>query len=98
MDREVVGVRTAADESDHPVRRRVNDVVDVAGVVALENADGNAFVGIAPRNALRAHRRRKDGQRRDDDQRTTDEWLHGEPPGQIKHRLVTDYNVTTSDD
>ena len=41
VNRQVVRVRTAPDEPDDPVDGRIDDVMDVAGVVALEDPHGD---------------------------------------------------------
>jgi hypothetical protein len=51
--RQVVRVRAALDDANDLVDGRVDDVVSVSGVVALENADRDPLVGVEPRHALR---------------------------------------------
>ena len=36
----------------HPVGRGIDDVMDVAGVVALQDPDGDAVVGVEPGHSL----------------------------------------------
>jgi hypothetical protein len=59
MDRQIVGIRAALDESNHLVAGWIDDVVDVAGVVALQDANGNPCIGIEPGHSLRRQRCRK---------------------------------------
>ena len=44
MDSQVVGVRTALDQAHHLVDCWIDDLVDVAGVVALQDAHRDAVV------------------------------------------------------
>ena len=71
VDGQVVRVRTAPDEPGHPVDGRIDDVVDVAGVVALEDPHRHPVVGVEPGNPLRCRWRHQDhdaeeGKRRPD--------------------------------
>jgi hypothetical protein len=59
MSGQIVRVRTTPDETRDPVRSRIDDVMDVARVVALEDSHGDALVGIEPRDPLAGHRRRQ---------------------------------------
>jgi hypothetical protein len=77
MRGQVVRVRAAADDPDHLVDRRIDDVVDVAGVVALENPDGHAVVGIEPRHPLR---RRGRSECQDTEHDCQNPRRHDEPP------------------
>ena len=49
---EVVRPRTALDDAYDLVRQRVDDVLDVAGVVALQDPDNNPVVGVEPWDLL----------------------------------------------
>ena len=71
---QIVRVRTAPDESRHPVGRGIDDVMDVSGVVALEDPHGDPVVGVEPRYALRRRRRRQEDDAEEDRQRSD----HGE--------------------
>jgi hypothetical protein len=59
MDGQIVCVRAAPDESHYFVGSRINDVVDVSGVVALEDAYGDPVVGIEPGDPLARRRCRQ---------------------------------------
>jgi hypothetical protein len=63
MDGQVVRVRAAPNDSHDAVDRRIDDVMNVAGVVALKNTHGNAVVRIEARDSL--CRRRCNDQRDD---------------------------------
>ena len=52
MRRDVVRVRTAPDEAETRWVVGIDDVMDIAGVVALEDAHGHARVGVEPGHAL----------------------------------------------
>ena len=73
MDGQVVRVRAAVDQADDPVDGGIDDVVDVAGVVALQDAHGDPVVGVEPRYALCAERRRERNDTDGDPRRPTAE-------------------------
>ena len=52
MGEEVVGSRTPLDDPHHFVRQRIDDVLDIAGVVALEDPDHHPVIGVEPRHVL----------------------------------------------
>jgi hypothetical protein len=58
---EVVRVRTTLDEAHHLIDGRVDDVVEIAGVVALQDAHGDALIGIEAGHTLRRDRRGEQG-------------------------------------
>jgi hypothetical protein len=59
VHRQVVGMRTSPDEANHLVDGRIDDVMDVAGVVALKDANRHARIRIESRHALCRDRRRQ---------------------------------------
>ena len=59
MGRQIVRVRAAPDDPDHLVDCRIDHVLRGAGIVALQDADGNPVIGIELRHALRRGRRRE---------------------------------------
>jgi hypothetical protein len=52
VNRQIVGVWTAPDEANNLVGGWIDDVMDVAGVVALEDSHGNPRVRVESRNSL----------------------------------------------
>ena len=69
--RQVVRIRTAPDEPHDLVAGRIDDVVDVAGVVALQNPHGDPVVGVELRDALRRCRSGESNAADDYQDRTT---------------------------
>jgi hypothetical protein len=65
MNGQIVRVRAAPNDSDDAVDCRIDDVVDIAGVVALKDTHGNAVVRIEAPNSLC---RRRCGNERNDSQ------------------------------
>jgi hypothetical protein len=82
MDADIVGVRTTLDHADHLVDGRIDDVMRIAGVVALEDADGDPVIRIEARHPLPRHRRGQRDQPQGDRaqgnnaKRSTDECRH----------------------
>jgi hypothetical protein len=56
MGEEVMGPRTPLDDPDHLVGQRIDDVLDVPGVVALENPHHDPVIGVAPGDMLSGER------------------------------------------
>ena len=67
---QIVRIRTTPDESRHPVGRRIDDVMDVSCVVALEDSYGDTAVGVEPGHALCRHQPREDNDSEADSQRS----------------------------
>jgi len=53
---EIVRPGTALDDAYDLVRQRVDDVLDVAGVVALQDPDNDPIVGVEPWDLLSRER------------------------------------------
>ncbi len=77
MRGQVVRVRAALDDADHLVDGRVDDVVDVAGVVALEDPDRDPLIGVEPRHSLCGDRCGEENDAGEDAHGSIDEWRHG---------------------
>src|SRR5262245_18124776 len=75
MRGEVVCVRAALDETDDLVGRGIDDVVDIAGVVALEDPHGHAVVRVEARHALSGGRKSTEHQSKHD----SGDWTDGYP-------------------